>query len=766
MVSFQRPIGAAADLQELEYVSALLQTQQSGSGARRDGSVQDVDIQLFLKSRFGIDVSLKDIQRLVIHAFGDGDVIDLSEMTAMLLIPTLIKATATAQEEEEETDDIQYPKPGLIQSVLSMILRDVTGSSKPPKLTVSLLHDILLAYGEESMSNDVDLLREMATFGEVLNEETFSRALTNDVLLYNVNDEATLTTNYRDVMKPIRNEKEEDTVKMSLHDDSDDQDYLLENGKQDLPQTKQAPATIQRFWSSPGIDFTACRYSSKFIVVFLWTGFVISYIAYFGRIVREETSYQFDNVCPPTSNFGCRIMLAIVEWLFILATLCGFGLAYVALSCTGNGIEDTRKWTRVIAIVMIGFWTWFLFLLLYSKEDRTVGEVYSFDEDGNRVYEGDVVLESSQPYEAVVYFLSLIIGNIVILLELYMMFGDTVRRRCFNKASLVKFFTASGIKAEAANKTAAAYKMNALVDNARQIHSYSSKDIDHGETSFGAGLLNFSVRGEEFEEAGGFLWTWTRLFNKDLFQQEGVWISARLLAGNFAQLLISAFVLTYGIAFTRYIIEEWQKGKQDPSRFLYLALERFNVLVQVEDYASTTCNFLTDITNGALNASSILLLSVDNTTCATVAGHAINRTIEGISDSLYPQEQYMVEVPMIVATAVAFISTLALVVVYIPSVASTTLQFRSGVIPLFHDDYNFELYRSRLDNITILLGSMFWSALYAAGFVGILLGTIVFLFLWQVCSIVVSRKKKRFMRHVLMSFSRPRPHSLSICWQF
>jgi hypothetical protein len=64
MVSFQRPTGAVADLSELEYVSALQQTH-SGA-ARKDGSIQDVDIQLFLKSRYGIDVSLEDVQRFIL----------------------------------------------------------------------------------------------------------------------------------------------------------------------------------------------------------------------------------------------------------------------------------------------------------------------------------------------------------------------------------------------------------------------------------------------------------------------------------------------------------------------------------------------------------------------------------------------------------------------------------------------------------------------------------------------------------------------------
>ena len=206
----------------------------------------------------------------------------------------------------------------------------------------------------------------------------------------------------------------------------------------------------------------------------------------------------------------------------------------------------------------------------------------------------------------------------------------------------------------------------------------------------------------------------------------------RLLAGNFAQLLISAFVLTYGIAFTRLVVEEWQKGKEDPSRYLYLALEWFNVLVPVEEFANNTCAFVTDVANGALDESAIVLLNFDNTTCQTVAAQAVNRTMENVSSSLFPQEEYMVKVPMIVATAIAFAYTLALVVVYIPSVTSTTLQFRSGVIGFFHDNTNFDLYRSRLDLVTILLGSMFWSAIYASGLAGILVAIVVFLFLWQV----------------------------------
>lgn len=86
-----------------------------------------------------------------------------------------------------------------------MILPVVTGSLEPPELTVSLIRDILLAYGEEEMSEDQGLLREMLEIagaeGEKLEASAFPRALTRGVFLYDAKNEVALNTNYRDVMK-------------------------------------------------------------------------------------------------------------------------------------------------------------------------------------------------------------------------------------------------------------------------------------------------------------------------------------------------------------------------------------------------------------------------------------------------------------------------------------------------------------------------------------------------------------------------------------
>lgn len=61
----------------------------------------------------------------------------------------------------------------------------------------------------------------------------------------------------------------------------------------------------------------------------------------------------------------------------------------------------------------------------------------------------------------------------------------------------------------------------------------------------------------------------------------------------------------------------------------------------------------------------------------------------------------------IAGTIVAFITAISLAVTYIPSVTSTTLKLRSGVIPSLRSP-GFARYRFAADQVTILTGSMFW----------------------------------------------------------
>lgn len=216
LFTFRRPVGAKADLQELEYVSALHQTtittktkqQQeadadtdeisksnnittNNKGARRDGSITAYDIQLFLKSRYGIDVELEVVKTCIVKGLGgagDGsdnqeeeDVIDLAEIASLLLIPTILKTVVvnnSSQDDnkEDSKDNNKNNDLDLIRHVWTMILRDTTGyttststsstsrassSTTIPKLTTSLLRDILTVYGEQELANDDELLNEI-----------------------------------------------------------------------------------------------------------------------------------------------------------------------------------------------------------------------------------------------------------------------------------------------------------------------------------------------------------------------------------------------------------------------------------------------------------------------------------------------------------------------------------------------------------------------------------------------------------------------------
>lgn len=157
------------DPRELEYVSALQQTL-STEGARNDGSIQAVDIQLFLKSRYGVEVTKEAVEEVILRD-GFGGVVnkvedvamDLCEMTSVLLIPTLVKAVRGRRQQLERTDDALLPTGGLIEQVYQMVLTDlgIKEASSPPELTTSLLCDILITYSEEELSKDQDLLDEM-----------------------------------------------------------------------------------------------------------------------------------------------------------------------------------------------------------------------------------------------------------------------------------------------------------------------------------------------------------------------------------------------------------------------------------------------------------------------------------------------------------------------------------------------------------------------------------------------------------------------------
>lgn len=74
--TFQRPVGAAADAKELEYIAALHQTQDANDDDWVNGSIEATDVKNYLLSRYGIQVTKREVRDLIFRDMAGGDSLD------------------------------------------------------------------------------------------------------------------------------------------------------------------------------------------------------------------------------------------------------------------------------------------------------------------------------------------------------------------------------------------------------------------------------------------------------------------------------------------------------------------------------------------------------------------------------------------------------------------------------------------------------------------------------------------------------------------
>ena len=626
-IGFDRPTGAAADVAELEYISALMQTRMPN--LRLDGSIREEDIVLFLSSRYGIQVSPVEIRKVVMNGLGGGDgddvCIDLMELVAMLLIPTLIKAAAAASRDssaasaaavneatstgtaghceeaegesggsasdnensdpkiqeakkevvEESADSPtnranthgsstrvvggrnisntnhaggdamsndearrrpQEPHPDLLAYVLKMILHDVTGDSNPKPLNVKLIQDIFLSYGEVELANDEILLQDMlkAAAGPdvdtsrcrlddrefIFEIDAFARALTNDVKLYDITNEVRQTTNYFDVFR-----SHQSTHKIDVQPDLERNVPGEHDGRNDAQQVEIR--AVKKKWTASALDMAAGTFRSKLLVVILWVGLVVSYFAYYyddtNNLYEDCQKEDIENGPGSPEAFLCRVIASIVRWFAIFFSAGFYGLGFVGLGSLGNAIERQGRAAYILP------WVGIFFILVFTATSWIDERQPDADAEDHLLYE-----------------VTLLLGYMAVAVKIYDFIALCIPPRVLQqKERLAHFFTPLTFKAESSLKQSAAFKMNKLVGNALDLQKVNEKEsvID---THYGQALLAYAKLGEKSEHIGGFKWVWDQIWTGDLFRKEGVWLSARLLAGNTSIILASIWVLTSG----------------------------------------------------------------------------------------------------------------------------------------------------------------------------------------------------------------------------
>jgi hypothetical protein len=96
---------------------------------------------------------------------------------------------------------------------------------------------------------------------------------------------------------------------------------------------------------------------------------------------------------------------------------------------------------------------------------------------------------------------------------------------------------------------------------------------------------------------------------------------------------------------------------------------------------------------------------------------------EDAVNSLYPSDEYMIYLPLVLVFVTAFTIALATIPSSIPS---TALKLRCGVIKYLHEPRIYGL-RKAPDQVAILQGTMFWSGIFSAGLMGFIFGLVLFL---------------------------------------
>lgn len=405
-------------------------------------------------------------------------------------------------------------------------------------------------------------------------------------------------------------------------------------------------------------------------------------------------------------------------------------MLFIGGGSVGNKITCHRWWQPIIGIAIINL--------------LTVGPYV------------DQVLFQSESYLSTV---SVILGAVTSLFHLAHVFAMLLPESCIR----MQFLSSAGVvRAESNVKQAAANKISNMVNNAVDLAATKEQD-GVLETHFGQGLLAYEKLGKVFVPAGGFSWTWRRIYNRSLFKEEGIWLSARLISSNAAQFVVSIFVLIAGVQISRsvnenYDIEEAQRLAGSVVELLFNntvaesitagMVANFSVIMTSflsgsgfsrscetgsfstinetdcdfygtysscdpnadNDYVCTLLDYATNATSNLDGLTALGLLNASGFDAASLIETSrvyLENAAESSVNSLYPTQKYMVLFPAIMATIVAFLAAVSLAVTYIPSVTSTTLQLRSGVIPTLRSP-RFHKHRFASDTVTILTGSLFW----------------------------------------------------------
>jgi len=675
-ITFERPIGAHRDIKELQYLSALHQT---GNNLRPDATITDKDVVRFLLSRHGLKADLDFVKENLMPglagALGDNPaaVFDIVEIVSILLIPYLKKASASVDDDDN-----------IFSKVLMMILKDSTASTDTPILDRAAMQNILETYGEFDVPPVV--IDEMLLAAGALQEPTrlsaalLMRACTDDIAKYNNDWDETATTHFDDVFQGTTLDVEVIAVpstnrKTGESKELDDEEVNKSKSKFDEGQQ------VKRVYTAASVDGIAENYSSKAFVAIVWFLVVMLYFSY---VIHLNS---FVNECD--NYFACEVVKCVVAWLLIFVQLSILGFLFVFMTSAGNSIYATRSIgdflyllvgiaTVVCTTILSNIFQFRFLIINTTRPDETLW----------------TAAKEFQSYSIVV------LGAFLLLFQLKALFFLVVPKSTVSTGKLSffsKLLVPGMATAEKATKQSASFKTTKMVIDAIALHdgtlagsslrtskNRNVRSTDNTEAKgFGNALLNFHATVDDRERYGGVLWCWKGMWKGTIVAEEGIWIHSRIYAINAAQIFVGVL-------------------------FVILMFVLYTVVSIIYESSSSS--------PASSPASSPTSTSSRN------------------EDSEFPTgwipQSWHFYVSIFVGGHTAFFVAFSLFAIWIPSVVTTVLQFRSGVIGSLRDP-EFRRYRAAPDLTGVLFGASFWGSLFACGSIFFIFGTVVFLAVYQ-----------------------------------
>jgi hypothetical protein len=238
MLEFDRPVGAQRDVQELEFVSALMQT---ASVIRTNGSIDADDISLYLKSRYGVVVDKATVRQKIVQELagqtGEScEYLDICQFVSVLLIPFLV----------EETEDAPA---GKNSESMDFFFRSLF-PGKDAIVTVDRLRSVFESFTELNVSDK--LVKEMVEVAGGT-RPTMGNALAGDVLDYRSEWKDRKSLNYDDVLRSSMSDR-----------------VTIGGNQTQRKESPQEESRLTRIYTAPSVDYVAETYKRPLFVMALW----------------------------------------------------------------------------------------------------------------------------------------------------------------------------------------------------------------------------------------------------------------------------------------------------------------------------------------------------------------------------------------------------------------------------------------------------------------------------------------------------------------